>query len=54
MMTKIKKIILLFQMPTGISSSRSVTEKAFRRLLTSTEKLLVDKTIEDWKLNQVK
>lgn len=28
-------------------------EKTFRRLLISTEKLLEEKSIEDWKLDQV-
>ncbi len=28
-------------------------EKIFRRLLISTEKLLEEKSIEDWKLDQV-
>ena len=29
-------------------------EKNFRRLLISTEKLLEEKSIEDWKVNQVR
>ncbi|CAF3569226.1 unnamed protein product [Rotaria sp. Silwood1] len=35
-----------------ISSSHLTTEKSFRRLLLSTEKLLEAKSIEDWKLSQ--
>jgi hypothetical protein len=41
-------------MPAMISSTNLTIEKAFRRLLLSTEKLLEDKSIDDWKLNQVK
>ncbi|CAF0725018.1 unnamed protein product [Rotaria sordida] len=35
-----------------ISLSNLTTEKTFRRLLLSTEKLSEEKSIEDWKLNQ--
>lgn len=41
-------------MPPIISSTNLSSEKTFQRLLISTEKHLEDKTIEDWKVNQVK
>jgi hypothetical protein len=41
-------------MPTMISSSNLTMEKTFRRLLISTEKLLEEKSIEDWRVNQVR
>jgi hypothetical protein len=37
-----------------ILSADLTLEKKFPRLLLSTEKLLEDKSIEDWKLQQVK
>ena len=37
-----------------ISLTNLTIDKTFRRLLLSTEKLLDEKSIEDWKLNQVK
>lgn len=40
-------------MPAMISSSNLIVEKNFRRLLLSTEKHLDDRSIEDWKVNQV-
>jgi hypothetical protein len=41
-------------MPVMVSSSNLPIEKNFRRLLSSVEKLLDEKSIEDWKLDQVK
>jgi hypothetical protein len=41
-------------MPAMISSLNVTMDKTFRRLLFSTEKLLEEKSIEDWKLDQVK
>ncbi len=41
-------------MPVTISSSNLPIEKPFRRLLSSVEKRLDEKSIEDWKLDQVK
>lgn len=40
-------------MPPLISTSNFPMEKTFRRLLLSTEKLLEEKSIEDWKVEQV-
>lgn len=37
----------------AMASPHLMIEKNFRRLLTSAEKRLEDKTIEDWKLDQV-
>jgi len=37
-----------------VPSSNLTIEKTFRRLLLSTEKLLEEKSIEDWKVNQVR
>jgi len=52
--TNNKKSFLLFQMPVMVSSSNLPIEKNFRRLLSSVEKLLDEKSIENWKLDQVK
>lgn len=40
-------------MPVMISSSNLMIDKTFRRLLSTTEKLLEEKSIDDWKLDQV-
>jgi hypothetical protein len=40
-------------MPAMISSSNLTIEKTFRRLLLSTERLIEEKSIEDWKVRQV-
>lgn len=45
---------LSFQMPPSMSTSSFPMEKTFRRLLISTEKHLQDKSIEDWKIEQVR
>ncbi|CAF1246643.1 unnamed protein product [Adineta steineri] len=39
-------------MPAVIASSNLLIEKTFRRLLSSTEQLLEEKSIEEWKLDQ--